>query len=131
MRRYSLRYSLDDLRRQAAQETFNRASSFDKGVRETNPDLVQSISNLTKAYPTIPKQILPYMAISGTTAEDEIALQVANRAASIIANKNTQDLVTDVNFFKRGVQMGFLGLDAVFQNISRGFKSAVVPLIAI
>ena len=126
MRRYSLRYSLDDLKRQAAQETYNRASSFDKGVRETNPDLVQNIANITKAYPTIPKEVLPYMALSGTTAEDEIALQVANRAASIIAKKNTENLVTDVNFLKRGVQMGFLGLDAVFQNVSRGFKSAVV-----
>ena len=90
MRRYSIRYSLDDLKRQAAQETYNRASSFDKGVRETSPDLVQNIANLTKAYPTIPKEVLPYMALSGTSAEDEIALSLANRAADIIAKKNTE-----------------------------------------
>ncbi len=126
MRRYSLRYSLSDIQRQYAEETYQRAASFDKGVRESNPDIAQNIANISKAYPTIPKEILPYVALSGVTAEDQLALDLANRSAEVIARKNAENIVTNVNWGKRGVQLGFLGLDAVFQNISRGFKSSVV-----
>jgi len=126
MRRYGLRFSLSDIQRQNAEETYQRAVSFDKGVKETSPDLAQNISNLSLSYPTIPKEILPYVALSGVTAEDQLALDLANRAAEVVAKRNTENIVTQVNPFKRGVQLGFLGLDATFQNISRGFKSAVV-----
>ena len=126
MRSFSLRFSLSDIQRQNAEETFNRVNSFNRGVKETSPELAQNIANLSRSYPTIPKEILPYVALSGVTAEDEMALKLANRAADKIAKQNTKDIVTDVGFFKRGVQGGFLMLDALFQNVSRGFKSAVV-----
>ena len=126
MRRYGLRFSLSDIQRQNAEETYQRAYSYDKGVKETSPDLSQNIANLSRSYPTIPKQILPYVALSGVTAEDQLALDLANRAAEVVAKRNTENIVTQVNPFKRGVQLSFLGLDAAFQNISRGFKSAVV-----
>ena len=52
MRRYGLRFSLSDIQRQNAEETYQRAYSYDKGVKETSPDLSQNIASLSKSYPT-------------------------------------------------------------------------------
>ena len=60
------------------------------------------------SFDSLVKEILPYVALSGVTAEDQLALDLANRSAEVIARKNAENIVTNVNFGKRGVQLGFL-----------------------
>ena len=74
----------------------------------------------------MPNNLLVYGALSGLEPEDDLALQLANRVQEKIVQRNTQDLVTNVSWGKRKFQEGMLLLDAAFQPVSRGFKSAVV-----
>ena len=126
MRSNGLRFSAMDLAIAHAEDTLNRVNSYKQGSKETNAELQQRIADMGAAYPTLPKQMVVYSALSGLNPEDDLAMQLAQRNQEILAKKYAQKVVTKVNPFKRGVQLGMLALDAAFQPISRGFKSAVV-----
>jgi len=126
MRSNGLRFSAMDLAIAHAEDTLNRVNSYKQGTKETNAELQQRISDMATAYPTLPKQMVVYSALTGLNPEDDLALQLAQRNQEILAKKYASEVVTKVNPFKRGVQLGMLALDAAFQPISRGFKSAVV-----
>ena len=113
-----------------AKETLNKVNSYNAGVKagQQNPDLAKRFSSLGQAYPNVPFQMNAYQAMAGTNAEDLVAFNTARRTQEILAKQNDYNLdpITKVNPFKRSIQLGMLGLDAAFQPVSRGFKSAVV-----
>ena len=126
MRSNGISFSAMDLAIAHAEDTLNRVNSYKQGTQETNLELQQRIANMGNAYPTLPPQMVVYSALTGLNPEDDMALQLAQRNQEILAKKYEQKIVTKVNPFKRGVQLGMLALDAAFQPVSRGFKSAVV-----
>jgi len=126
MRSYGLRFSASDLSQQYAEETLNRVNSFNKGFKESTPELADTIANFMISYPNYDKELAAIAALEGLQPGDQLSLDLANRVQSIMAKQNSQDLITDVSWGKRKFQMGLLALDAAFQPVSRGFKSAVV-----
>ena len=121
MRNYGTSISLYDLVAQSANQTRVSIDSYNQGARDSNPELAQRIVNLATAYPNMPNELLVYAGLSGLEAEDDLALQLANRVQEKIVQKNTQDIVTNVSWGKRKFQQGMLLLDAAFQPASRGF----------
>ena len=126
MRSNGVRFSAAELALAHAEDTLNRVNSYKKGTTETNAELQQRIVNMGQAYPTLPKQMVVYSALTGLNPEDDLALELAKRNSEVLANKYASEVTTKVGWGKRGVQLGMLALDAAFQPISRGFKSAVV-----
>ena len=127
-RAFPLRFSASEISAQYAEETRNRVDSFNKGFRESgsSPELANTIADFLYAYPTMDKELAAIAALEGVQPEDQLAFDLANRVQELIVDKNTQDLVTDVNWGRRTSQLGMLALDSMFQPVSRGFKSAVV-----
>ena len=113
-----------------AKETLNKVNSYNAGVKagQQNPELAKRFSSLGQAYPNNPWKMNAYQAMAGTNAEDLVAFNTARRTQEILAKQAdyNSDPITKVNPFKRSIQLGMLGLDAAFQPVSRGFKSAVV-----
>jgi len=109
-----------------AEDTLNRVNSYNQGVKQTSPQLQENISNMMAAYPTLPKEMAVYSSLAGIEPGDDLALQLAQKNQEVLAKKYQQKNATKVGWGKRGVQLGMLALDAAFQPISRGFKSAVV-----
>ena len=126
MRSNGISFSARDLAIAHAEDTLNRVNSYKKGQKLTTPELQQRIKDMSMAYPTLPQNMVLYSALAGLNPEDDLALQLAQKNQEVMARKYAQEVVTKVNPFKRGVQLGMLALDAAFQPVSRGFKSAVV-----
>ena len=72
MRSNGLRFSAMDLAIAHAEDTLNRVNSYKQGSKETNAELQQRIADMGAAYPTLPKQMVVYSALSGLNPEDEL-----------------------------------------------------------
>jgi hypothetical protein len=125
-----LSFSASHIADQVARETLNRVNSYKQGTKAAakDPELGQRFSDLGNAYPNVPFKMNAYQAMAGTNAGDVVAFNTAMKTQEILAKQNQYNIdpVTKVGFGKRAIQLGMLGLDAAFQPVSRGFKSAVV-----
>lgn len=123
-------FSASHISEAIARETLNRVNSYKQGQKiaktPQGKELVNNFVNLGKTYPNVPFRMNAYQAMSGTQDDDAVAFATAMKTAEILAEQYQIEPVTKVGGLKRAFQVGILGLDSMFQPVSRGFKSAVV-----
>ena len=91
MRSNGLRFSAMDLAIAHAEDTLNRVNSYKQGSKETNAELQQRIADMGAAYPTLPKQMVVYSALSGLNPEDDLAIQLENKLRKLEAHLKAND----------------------------------------
>ena len=91
-----------------------------------NPEVAERAADISRTYPTMDKRLIAYLPQMGLDADDELLLDVAAKQFSSQEKQDREKVITDVNPFKRFTQSAMLALEAPFQAISRGFKSAAV-----
>ena len=119
-------FSASHISEAIARETLNRVNSYKQGQKISKTpqgkELVNNFVNLGKTYPNVPFRMNAYQAMSGTQDDDAVAFATAMKTAEILAEQYQIEPVTKVNGLKRAFQVGILGLDSMFQPVSRGFK---------
>src|SRR5210317_252574 len=132
MRFSPFNFSASHISEAIAAETLNKVNSYNLGqqIAQTpkGQEMAKNFSELGNTYPNVPFRMNAYQAMAGTNAGDSNAFQTALKTQELLAKQNTYNLkpVTQVGPVKRAFQVGMLGLDSMFQPVSRGFKSAVV-----
>ena len=132
MRFSPFNFSASHISEAIAAETLNKVNSYNLGQQMAQTpkgqEMARNFSELGNTYPNVPFRMNAYQAMAGTNAGDGNAFQTALKTQELLAQQNTYNLkpVTQVGGLKRAFQVGMLGLDSMFQPVSRGFKSAVV-----
>ena len=125
-------FSASHISEAIARETLNRVNSYKAGKKlaqtPKGQEMARNFTELGKTYPNVPFRMNAYQAMAGTQDDDAVAFATAMRTAEILAAQKDYELkpITQVGPVKRAFQVGILGLDSMFQPVSRGFKSAVV-----
>ncbi len=94
--------------------------------RSITPELAEKILSIAKAYPTLDKRLAVYTGLYGLEADDDLILRLAQKQQNALEKQQRSVRQSQVGWGKRATQLGFLALDAPFQNISQNFKSTVV-----
>ena len=132
MRFSPFNFSASHISEAIAAETLNKVNSYKQGKKiaqtPAGQEMARNFVEMGKMYPNVPFRMNAYQAMSGTTASSNNAYQTALKTQELLAQQNTYNLepISQVGPLKRAFQVGILGLDSMFQPVSRGFKSAVV-----
>jgi len=123
-------FSASHISEAIARETLNRVNSYKQGQKiaktPKGQEMIRNFTEMGKTYPNVPFKMTAYQAMSGTQDDDAVAFATAMRTAEILSEQYNIEPITKVGPLKRAFQVGMLGLDSMFQPVSRGFKSAVV-----
>ena len=93
--------------------------------RNISPDLAESIASISRTYPNLDKRAVVYGGLMGLQDDDNTLLELSQKQQKAMEKSQRSIRPTSTSFWKRGTQLGFLALDAPFQNISQNFKSTV------